>query len=107
MFVGMDTFKDMSSSNRRGGPRSVLAFVASMDGTPQDMSNKFSCTRFFSRTNRQPVGQECACLKTLMIGSYIFYFDICALFICACSSDDDNFCIILLFCCWHCRRCGV
>ena len=70
MFIGMDTFKDMSSSSRGDGRRSVSAFVASMDGT-QDLANKLSCTRYFSKTHIQPIGQEFACLKNLMKGSWL------------------------------------
>ncbi len=67
MFVGMDTFKDMSSSKRGDGKRSVSAFVASMDAT-QEMTNKVSCTRYFSKTDIQPIGQEFSTLKNLMMG---------------------------------------
>lgn len=67
MVIGMDLWKD--SSNKE---RSVVAFVASMNGCQED---KLNCTRYFSRCNLQPKSRDyCDGLQIFMLG--IFYLSL-------------------------------
>ena len=65
MVIGMDFYKDSSQKNM-----SVAAFVASINGTQE---NKLNCTRYYSKCQLQPRGQEFANSLTILMKGFILF----------------------------------